>query len=185
EAGSWRRGADARIRRWVTQPEWLPGVDGNLVGESLFDMFTYNAHTSLAMAKLETTHVPPPPYLLTEGAVSTGRFDLWQELSLPFYAGPVKVVPYGVLDLTYYTEDIDLNDQGRVHGGGGVRASIPFTRLYPDVESTWFNLNGINHKIVLTGNYYVAQSSVPYANLPQLDLLNDDATDQALRDLFT
>jgi hypothetical protein len=90
-----------------------------------------------------------------------------------------------VLDLTYYTEDIDHTDEGRVYGGGGVRASIPFTRLYPDVESTWFNLNGINHKIVLTGNYYVAQSSVPYANLPQLDQLNDDASDQALRDLFT
>src|SRR5262249_433430 len=80
---------------------------------------------------------------------------------------------------TYYTEDIDLNDQGRVYGGGGVRASIPFTRLYPDVESTWFNLNGINHKIVLTGNYYVAQSSVPYANLPQLTLPTDDPTHHA------
>ena len=132
--------------------------------------------------------VPPnivfaPPIMPTQQRIDTGRFDLMQELSWPFYAGPFKVVPYVVGDLTYYTEDLTGHDQGRAYGAGGLRFSLPLTRIYPDVESTLFNLNGINHKIVLSGNYYYAQSSLPYSKLPQLDLLHDDATDETMRQI--
>jgi hypothetical protein len=106
-----------------------------------------------------------------------------QELSVPFTLGPVKVVPYGVLDLTYYTKDLTDQDRGRFYVAGGVRASMPLTRLYPDVHSEFLNLDGINHKIVLSTNYYVAHSDTPYTQLPQLDRLNDDASDQSLRDI--
>ena len=51
------------------------------------------------------------------------------------------------------------------------------------MHSEFFNLNGLFHKIVLSGNYYNARSDVPYTQLPQLDRLNDDTTDQALRDI--
>jgi hypothetical protein len=60
---------------------------------------------------------------------------------------------------------------------------MPLTRLYPDVDSELWNLHGINHKIVLGANYFYAQSNEPYTRLPQLDRLNDDASDQALRDI--
>jgi hypothetical protein len=95
------------------------------------------------------------------------------------------VVPYGDVDLTYYTEDLTRTDRGRFYGAGGMRSSIPFSRLYSDVQSDLFNLNGINHKIVLSSNYYVAHSDTSFLRLPQLDRLNDDATDQALRDIKT
>jgi hypothetical protein len=36
---------------------------------------------------------------------------------------------------------------------------------------------------VLSTNYFYAESNEPYTKLPQLDRLNDDATDQALRDI--
>ena len=36
--------------------------------------------------------------------------------------GPAKVVPYGMLDLTQYTSDIDHNDVGRIWGAIGTRA---------------------------------------------------------------
>src|SRR5205823_3374700 len=62
-------------------------------------------------------------------------------------------------------------------------ASIPFSRLYPDVDSELFNLSGLNHKIVLGGNFFTAQTNVHHTQLPQLDRLNDDATDQAIRDI--
>jgi hypothetical protein len=179
----WSILAEPNIRRWVDETEKLPAAEGYLIGQSFFDRLTYNAHVSAGYYHLLPTQVPPPPISFTDKDVATGRFDFMQELSAPIDAGPVKVVPYGVLDLTYYTEDLTGSDRGRLYGGGGVRASIPFTRLYPDIQSEWFNLNGINHKIVLTGNYYVAQSDTPYTRLPQLDRLNDDATDQAIRDI--
>jgi hypothetical protein len=37
--------------------------------------------------------------------------------------------------------------------------------------------------MLLSGNYFVAHSDTPLTRLPQLDRLNDDASDQALRDI--
>ncbi len=51
------------------------------------------------------------------------------------------------------------------------------------MESQLFNINGINHKIVASTNLYIAHSDTPFTLLPQLDRLNDDATDQAIRDI--
>ncbi len=180
---AWTGLLEPRLRTWITETEWLPRLDGYLLGESFFDRLTYNAHANAGFANLQVAEQGAPPYEPTDKNDSTGRFDLMQELSMPLQLGPVKFVPYGVLDTTYYTEDLTGGDAGRIYGGGGVRASIPFTRLYPDIKSDLFNLDAINHKIVLTGNYFNAATNVPFTRLPQLDRLNDDATDQALRDL--
>ncbi len=180
---AWTALVEPRLRDWVTETAWLPRADGYWVGQSFFDLVSYNAHASAGYARLTPTHVPPPAYLPTDARTDTGRFDLMQEASIPFDLGPVRVVPYGVLDLTYYTRDRTGNDNGRVYGGGGVRASIPFSRLYPDVHSLLFNVSGINHKIVASANAYVADATDRYTRFPQLDRLNDDATDQAVRDI--
>ena len=180
---------EPRIRDWVTETEQLPSVNGRLIGESFLDHFTYNAwagagyYNLLSSSDVTRSNSIEKPVSPTDQDDGTGRFFLQQELSAPFYLGPVKTVPYATLLLADYTNDLDGNEVGRVYGGGGVRASVPFTRLYPDVTSELFNVNGINHKIVVSANYFVANSNVPYTDLPQLDRLNDDATDQALRDL--
>lgn len=173
------------LRDWLTETAWLPRVDGTALGVSFLDLFTYNVRGSAGYGRLFPTSVPPPPVINPNTDVSnnTGRFDVWQDLSLPFYLGPVKVVPYGVLDLTAYTNDLNGDSTGRVYGGGGVRGSMPLTRVYPDVQSELFNVNAINHKIVLSSNYFYARSNEPYTLFAQLDRLNDDATDQALRDI--
>jgi hypothetical protein len=180
---AWTVLAEPNIRNWVNETEWLPRVDGYLIGQSFFDRLTYNAWASAGYGRLRVTDVPPPPFDLTTRDTNTGRFDLTQELSVPFTLGPVRLVPYGVLDLTYYTEDLTGNDRGRFYGAGGIRASMPLTRLYPDVQSELLNLNGINHKIVVSSNFYAAHSDTSFTLLPQLDRLNDDATDQAVRDI--
>jgi hypothetical protein len=180
---AWTVLGESRLFDWVTKTEWLPRADGYLIGQSLLERLSYNVHASAGYARLMPTTVPPPPTEITDMADNTGRFDLAQEISFPFSLGALRVVPYGVLDLTYYTQDLTGQDRGRVYGGGGVRTSLPLTRLYPDVQSDLFNLNGINHKIVLSANYFVARTDTSFLRLPQLDRLNDDATDQALRDI--
>jgi hypothetical protein len=180
---AWTGLVEPRIRNWVTETEWLPKMDGYLIGQSFFDAITYNAHASAGYAMLRVGQVPPQPVTTTDRPISTGRFDLWQELSVPFSLGPVRLAPYVVGDLTYYTEDLNGSGQGRLYGAGGLRASMPLSRLYPDVQCDLLNIHGLNHKIVLSGNYYYADSSVPYTNFPQLDRLDDDATDQARRDI--
>jgi hypothetical protein len=183
---SWSGLVQPHVRNWVTEDVWLPRADGNIIGQSFFNLFTYNLTASGGYAELRPTSIPPPPtpfLQLTDKNDATGRFDVNQELSLPFYLGPVRLVPYGVLDLTYYSQNLQGDADGRFYGGGGVRGSLPLSRLYPNVQNDLFNLNGLYHKIVLSGNYFVAHSSDPFTNFPQLDRLNDDATDQAIRDI--
>ena len=181
---SWTLLAETRLFDWMTQTRWLPRADGYLLGQSFFQTLTYNAWANVGFAQLRPAiGGAAPPVFPTDVRDDTGRFDFWQELSLPFYLGPLRLAPYGVIDLTEYTRDLDHDETGRVYGGGGVRASIPFSRLYPNVESLFFNVNGIYHKVELSANYYLAQTNVPFGRLPQLDRLNDDVTDQALRDI--
>ena len=170
-------------REWVTEGERLPELAGNIIGEKLFDLFTYVMRGKVGYYDLLPTHDQTGVLLPTDQQTSTGRFDLWQELSLPFQLGAFKIVPYGIVDLTQYTQDLNGNDRGRFYGAGGLRASLPLSRLYRDVQSDLFNLNGLFHKVVVSGNYYNAHSDTPYNQLPQIDRIEDDASDQALRDI--
>src|SRR5207247_8998769 len=126
---------------------------------------------------LQTRTVNPLPVLSTDQRDNTGRFDLSQEISLPFSLGPVKLVPYGILDLTYYTNDLTGNDQGRAYGAGGVRGSLPLSRLYDGVASELFNVHGLYHKINLSENYLYGQSSLPFTRLPLLNRFDDENDD--------
>jgi hypothetical protein len=186
----WSVLAQPDLTPWWTETEWLPRADGWLLGQSFFDRLTYNAHASAAFAHLrpasvyiDNLNMPVTPLEPTDQNISTGRADLWQTLSMPLTAGPFKIVPYGNLDLTYYTQDLEGTDVGRVYGGAGILASIPFSHLYPTVQSEWFNVNGLYHKLVASANYYIADTNVSHNDLPQLDRLNDNSTDQALREI--
>ncbi len=167
---------------WVDRTNWLPRVDGHLIGQTfLNDLFVYSARGSAGYAQGRPAEYIPYPLLQTDRSVDTGRFDARQELSVPLALGPVKFAPYGVLDLTEYTSDLNGNTVGRVYGAGGARASLPFSRLYSDASSELLNVRGLYHKAVLSGNYRYARTNVPYTQLPLLDRLNDDATDQSWR----
>ena len=198
-------------RPYVTETEWLPRADGFIVGQSLLGLASYTARGSAGYAQLRPTTVFPFAPEVTDREAETARFDLMQRLEVPIDAGPIRVTPYGVMDLTYYTNDINnynggipnrfaagqpltflvpppppppgakSDDRGRFYGAGGVEVSTQVSRLYGDATSELFNVNGLNHKVVLKGNYYAAYSDTPYYRLPQLDRLNDDATDQSYR----
>jgi hypothetical protein len=185
---AWAASVDGYVgQEWFTRSERLPELTGHIYELPFIDQYvTYMGSASLGYYQLRPTNVaisPPTSYFRTDQDISTGRFDLMQELDVPFAAGPFKLVPYLVGDLADYTHDLAGNEVGRAWGGGGLRASIPFSRIYPDVESELWNLNGINHKIVFSANYLYAQTNVRFKQLPQIDRLNDDATDQAIRDI--
>jgi hypothetical protein len=113
--------------------------------------------------------------------VDTARGDVYQRLSLPFDLGPVRLEPYGVGSVTGYSADVNGDGTARLYGGGGLKASIPFSRLYPDVKSDLLNLRGINHKVELRANYFAAVSDIDHTRLPTLDRLNDEVSDLSYR----
>ncbi|HYV36512.1 MAG TPA: hypothetical protein VE988_12445 [Gemmataceae bacterium] len=180
---AWSVLVEPRIRNWITEAEWLPKVEGHIIGQDLLSYFTYTTRASAGYANLLLTHQQPLAFEPTDVSIAAGRFDWWNELALPFQAGAFKIVPYGVVDLTEYTKDIYGNNDFRFIGGGGIRGSIPFSRLYPEIQSELLNVNGIYHKIVLSGNYAWLHSDRSHLNFSQFDRVNDDESDQTLRDI--
>lgn len=175
---------DRVTRQWVSETNWLPRLDGHLLGETfLNDWVVYGVRGSAAYAQARPSEYNPFPILTTDRRVNTGRFDVSQEVSVPFALGPLKLAPYGLLDLTEYTDDLTGNEIGRVLGGGGARASVPFSRLYGGVTSELLNLRGLYHKAVFGANYRYVRSNEPYTRFPLLDRLNDDAVDQSFRNI--
>ncbi len=181
---AWTALVEPNIRPWITETESLPRLDGYLLGVSPFDRLTSNTRADLGFFILHRSTDPEPlVFPSTDRPVSTGRANIDEELSLPLALGPVKFVPYLMGSLTGYTEDEQGNPLGRAWGGFGARASMPLTRIYPDVSSELFNLTGINHKIVMSANYFNASTNEPFSKLPQLDRLQDDPAEQSLRDI--
>lgn len=169
-------------RNWMTETRWLPKVSGAVMGQSFFDLVTYTSRADVGYAQFRPSTISPLPVLATEQQrLDTGRIDWWQELSLPFNAGPLRVVPYGVLDLTGYSRDLAGDSRGRVYGGGGARASITASRVYANASNEILNVRGLNHKATLHTNYFAARSSVGANELPLLDRLNDDTIDLSYR----
>lgn len=169
-------------RPWVTETQWLPRADAALIGESFFDTLVSTTRVSGGYALFRpatqgaTSDVPGE-----QRAVDTVRGDVYERLSLPFDLGPVRLEPYGVGSLTGYSNDGNGDSVARLYGGGGLKASIPFSKLYPDVKSDLLNLRGINHKVELRGNYFAAVSDKDHTQLPTLDRMNDEASDLSYR----
>jgi hypothetical protein len=180
---AWSLMVDPRLRRWVTTTENLPRADGWLIGQDFFQLVTYSTHVNAQYSRLLDSTDPLPQVSVTDIATSTFRGSWMQEVQAPIPLGPLQLLPYGRWELTTYSNDLYSDSVGRSWQAGGLRASIPFTRLYPTIQSELWNVNGINHKIVASANYVYAYTNVPYTELPQLDRLNNDASNQMLRDI--
>lgn len=190
------------MRSWVNETQKFPEAKGYLIGQDLLQLFNYNAHASAGYLSFHASrdvpfaylgpvpnelnrYRPLPPSIDTPNYSDTqlGRFDLWQELEMPLNLGPLRVTPYGRLDLAYHTDSLTDEALGRVAGGGGARASLPFTRFDMDAYSPLLNVNGLAHKVTLEADYRYMVSNQDFRKYPSLDRLDDDATDQARRDL--
>jgi hypothetical protein len=180
---AWSALVSGSLRNWVTETQNLPRLDGWLIGQDFFQVVTYSTHVNAEYAVLHVSNDPLPQVSVTDMNNSTFRGSWMQEAQVPFYLGPLKLLPYGRSELTEYSNDLTGNTIGRAWGAAGLRASIPFTHLYPSIQSELWNLNGINHKATFSANYVYAYTNQPYTRFPQLDRLNDEATNQALRDI--
>ena len=95
-----------------------------------------------------------------------------------------KIVPYVLGEAAYWEQDLNGDELTRILGQAGIRGSIPFVRLNPDVQNTLFNLNGIAHKIVLESEFLFAESDADMADLPLYDPLDDDAVEAFRRRFY-
>ncbi len=177
--------ADVRLNDFFTQTERLPQLDHYVLGQSLFfDRVTWHAHSHVGFLRMRAADVPSPINpsevaifnpLPWEADLEGVRAGTRHELDLPINAGPFKIVPYVLGDLTYWQQDVMSRDMLRVYGQAGVRASMPLWRADPTVQDTLFNLNGLAHKVVVDAEFFWADASQNLDRLPLYDPLDDDA----------
>jgi len=184
---TWSITSDVRLNDFFTQTEWLPRFDHTLLGQSLLaDRLTWHAHTHVGYGKLQ---IAAPPEPLNPSAVEQFHLLAWEvpseglhtatrhELDLPLDLGPTKVVPYILGEAFYVGQDLDGEELTRVYGQAGVRASLPFWRVDPTIQSELFNVRGLAHKIVFDADLFLADANQNLDDYPLYENLDDDAVE--------
>ncbi len=180
---------NARVNDFFTETESLPKVDHYLLGQDLFgERFSYSAYSSVGYLHQRTASTPLAPAeaakfaLLpwesdSEGLVATTR----QELSLPVSLGAWDLVPYLSGEAGFWKEDINQEDQTRLVGQAGLRTSLPFWRVYPNVENRLFDLRGLAHKVTLESDLFYADANQDMSLFPLYDPLDDNSQEHFRR----
>ncbi len=180
---------NGRVNDFFTETESLPKIDHYLLGQDLFgERFTYSAYSSVGYLHQRSATAPLDPAELakfsalpyesdSEGLVATTR----QELSLPLTLGAWDVVPYLSGEAGFWKEDINQEDQTRLVGQAGLRTSLPFWRVYPNVENRLFDLRGMAHKVTLESDLFYADANKDLSLFPLYDPLDDNSQEHFRR----
>ncbi|MDO4574067.1 MAG: LPS assembly protein LptD [Planctomycetia bacterium] len=179
---SWALWADVRVNDFHTQTQRLPQAEFYWIGQPLFnDVLTWSSYSQAGYTHLYPDTEPTDPndkalfHLLPwEKNRQGGRASTRHEISYPFQAGPVKVVPFALGEVAYWGENLYGEDTSRVYGQAGIRASLPFWQLY-DVQSKLLNIDGIMHKVEFDVEACVAGANQSAYDLPLYDLIDDRA----------
>ncbi len=173
-----------RLNDVFTQTEWLPRADLTVLGEPLLGgAMTWSSRSSVGYGRLrpETppidpldTFVPLTYFPEVEGLVASTR----HEVTLPFDIGPVHVAPYALGEAAHWQEDMTQNDLTRLYGSAGVRASVEFWNVQPEIRSSILGLNGLAHKVVFDLDYSYSQASESLDDIPQYNAIDDDAQER-------
>jgi hypothetical protein len=178
---SWSLAGDIQVNDFFTQTEGTR-LDHFWLGEPLFgDALTWYEHSSVGYLKQDPTTVPQDPaeaakfsYLPWEVESQGERLITRQEIDLPFAAGPVKIVPYALGEAGHWGEVLDQDDDQRLYGQIGVRASLPMWAVDPFAESQLFNVHGLAHKMVWEVDLSYSDANRNVEDFPLYDPLDDD-----------
>ena len=100
------------------------------------------------------------------------RGDTRQELDMPLQFGDAKITPYVAGRLTYWDTAFPENtgdSTTRLWGGGGIRSSMQFWKVYDDVQSTFFDLHRIRHVVEPQFNIFAGGANVDRKDLQPFD----------------
>ncbi|QDT34254.1 LPS-assembly protein LptD [Thalassoglobus polymorphus] len=174
-----------RSNDFANQTDWLPRADITLLGQPVFNSpINWSMHSAVGYGRLHQASPPPDPvadpfvpldyFADSEGLVAHSR----HELTLPFNAGPVKVVPYALGEVAHWQEDLTGQDLTRWYGSAGVRASLQFAKYMPHVQSSILGLNGLAHKVTYDLDYYFAEASEDLDRIPQYNAFDENAQER-------
>lgn len=187
---SWSLSSDVRINDFFTQTEWLPRADHFWLGQSLlFNRLTWYEHTQVGYARLRTADPPANASELAKFALLPGearevegeRIVTRQEIDMPFQLGVVKVVPYLLGEAAHWGSDLSGNDNQRLFGQVGLRASLPIWKVNPAVDNPLFDLHGLAHKVTFDFEMSYADANRNLTEFPLYDSIDDDSIEHFRR----
>lgn len=173
-----------QINQFENNTQWLPKGDYYVLGMPLLNgLINWSSHTSGGYGSLNQAKPPTDPndlftplpyYAGAEGLVAATR----HELEMPFDLGPVRVTPYALGEAAYWGDSLTGDAIDRYYGRAGVRGSITWWRVFPDVQSDVFNLTGLAHKSTLDADFGFAESSRDLSEIAQFNEFDDDAQER-------
>ncbi len=141
-----------RILDFTTQTERLPDLGLFVIGEPVGRAAgaTWFSENRLGYLRFRPADQTFREFLRdgrTVGSGSVGRADSRQEVGLPVDVGPIRFVPFVSVRGTAWDDSLTEGGVLRAFGTYGVRAAMYLSRVYPDVHSTLFDLDGVRHII--------------------------------------
>ncbi len=139
-----------RILDFVAQTERLPDVSYHLAGEPLGESTTWFSENRIGFVRrrlADRTLIDLLRGRGSNGSGSVARADTRQEIDLPVDLGPIRLVPFTSVRGTAWDDSPADGGVDRIFAAYGMRASLYLSRLFPDVRSTVFDLDGLRHII--------------------------------------
>jgi len=179
-----------RLYDYYTETEWLPRGDLYGLGEPLLGgLLSWSSHSYVGYANQRIAEPPSDPndlysVLPFEGNGQGGVYSTRHELDMPFNVGPGIFVPYVLGEAIHWDDDFQGQSLDRLYGSAGIRGSIEFWKVFPTVQNSIFNLNGLAHKMVFDADYSNSHSNQPLSAVPQYNEFDDNSQEQFRRRLL-
>jgi hypothetical protein len=179
----------ARTNDFFTETEWLPSIDHYWLGQDLLaQRLTWSSHTNVGYAHQQIASAPTDPQDAAKSSSLPWESDseglraiTRHELSLPLDLGAWKIIPFMSGEAGFWNEDVNQDDVTRLTGQAGVRTSLPFWRVYPNIENRLFDLRGVAHKVTLESEFFYADTNKNLDRMPLYDPLDDNAQEHFRR----
>lgn len=142
-----------RLMDFVTQTERLPDFSFRLVGQPLADWATLYSEARAGLVRYRTAEIELRDFLLfgrrrEESSGITARAETRQDVSLgPLDIGPLRIVPFVAGRAGAWDDTPDEGGADRIMGQYGLRGSMYLWRVYDDVRSTLWDIDGLRHII--------------------------------------
>lgn len=165
--------------------QWLPRGDLYALGEPILNNFiNYSSHSSVGYGVMNPASAPtdptevftPLPYMTqASGLVTQTR----HQFEAPFEIGGVKIAPFLMGEAAYWGDDLtNTGPISRLFGRGGVRATVSAQRIFPQVQSDIFNVNGLAHKSLIDIEYAITGTTQSLNNIAQWNEIDDNAQER-------
>jgi len=152
-----------RLNRFQSQTESAPQLGFDLIGQSIADdRLTFFSQNLAGINRFR-----PDNALNEDDSSFMARLDTRDEVDWPVHLGPLNVVPYAVGRITYWSEAPEAGFMGRPDAGAndreygqlGIRSSMHFWRVYNDIHSRLWDLDGIKHVITPEVDAFLGESA--------------------------